>query len=183
MAWIEKNGSRFATLKRSVHILLRAAFSMAVLVATTAACNLIPPTRNGEDYRTPIPDATVAAYPVGETVDSRYEAVIAARRQIGTSRLHCSRTPRAVYADPMRYADAIDQLGKTETESYDTHPDDANVWLVILACDWVVEFDPQAQSTQVSTPTPGPDRCAYAILFDAEGGDIGGIFDCAQWGR
>jgi hypothetical protein len=159
-----------------------------ILLATSQACSLVNNIeQDGTTYLTPIPWQTVSAAQIGDPIINKFEAVIAAQRALGTTRLRSSGTPRAVFVDRLRYEDASRNFIPPEASAADRYPADTQVWLVVFAGHWRVEGGPEApESAALPTPLPSltSERCVF-VLFPAseevQGRTVSGIYDCEIW--
>ena len=149
-------------------------------------------------YLTPIPWETVGAYENIYPIDSRFDAVIAARRRISSSRRQSEGIPKVIFAERLNYAEAKGKILPPNASDRDHDVKDSRVWFVVFEGRWSVVGGPlppmpTQTSTLISTvlptptptltPTPSP-ACIFVLFFGPEPGDgmeLSGIKDCEQW--
>ena len=161
-----------------------------ILLVTLQACSQVD--RGAQErtsYLTPIPWETVSAAQIANPISTKLEAVIAAQRALGTTRLRSSETPRAVFVERLRYADARKDFIPPEASTVDTYPPDTQVWLIVFAGQWRVEGGPptpEGAKSPIPLPSPSPtsERCVF-VLFPAseevQGRTVSGVYDCELW--
>jgi hypothetical protein len=126
-------------------------------------------------YLTPVPQATLDAFRQGIPVESKLEAVIAARAALATTRLIFSDEPRVISVAELSLENVGAHLGGSASAA-NGKPGDTNVWLVMFEGNWqVVPPDP----ARTVTPPPPTLGCVYAVIYAADGAssDIG-TMDC-----
>ena len=118
---------------------------------------------NDDAFLKPIPEETLQAFQYGYTIETRLQAVIAARREIGAFVGNYSDIPQVVSVEEMKYAQAISRLGENVSHEIDNHPENLKVWMVVFLC-------------EVHLPTPTPDQallasqsCTFVILDRQDG--------------
>jgi hypothetical protein len=116
-------------------------------------------------YLTPIPQSTLDAITITPPITTRLQAVIAACRVLGTTRLEFSTSPSVLSVEEMRLADAIQQTGFPGATS-DALPARSDVWLVIFDGDYrIIPPDPM----HTYTPEPPGHGCAAVIIVTNNG--------------
>ncbi len=169
---IRSNSRQTASRSAPVWVIL----SMAIL--STACSSSITGAQATEDttYLTPVPETTLAAYRPGSPIESRLQAVIAARASLATTRLRYAETPEVVWAEEMKLEDAHKRAAQPGVSTYEDRPGDTKVWLVVFEGEWqVIPPDP----LHTVTPPPPSHGCAYVILDATDSGrnEIG-TMDC-----
>ena len=170
---------------------------LLLLVAVMVAYSLLYNAKGGNSYLTPIPLETVFAYQVNYPIDSKMDAVIAARKELASSRLRSKEIPNVIYIDYLSYGKAKDKTIPENASSNDVFPSYKMIWIVVFEGQWRIEggpveptyeptptLDPHSQSLNVLTPTIPPNRCVYVLIAGSirgEGGAVGGIYDCERW--
>jgi hypothetical protein len=128
-------------------------------------------------YLTPIPEATLSAFHQQGPIETKLQAVIAARIQLmGPPHFKPVGTPTTLFAEELRLADAYRFVN---VEPYYFPPDrvaDTQVWLVV--------FEGEIQVTPPGQHEPNPPfhSCSYVIIPKdgrQSNGIVGGV-DCAQ---
>jgi len=127
--------------------------SLSLVTLLTGCSNLANQPTAADDslYLTPIPEETLAAFRAGTPIESKLQAVIAARVYLGTTRLHYQAPPAVI--------------------SVVEHP--PNVWKVVFEGEWqVIPPDPRPV-----TPSPPVHGCVYVTIYtnDNERTEIGTI--------
>jgi heat shock protein HslJ len=152
-------------------------------------------------YLTPVPWETVKKYSYKDSIHSKFEAVIAAQLQLGTSRLRPVDTPKVIYVERLDYMRAKGTVIPLDISGLDAFVSDNGVWFVVFEGQWSMEGGPaEPEPTWTSTdqptilftptpsttsePSPAPHGCVYVMIYGSSFGDgsaIGGIKNCAQW--
>jgi len=170
---------------------------LLLLVAVTVAYSLFYNAKAGNAYLTPVPLETVFAYQVNYPIYSKLDAVIAARKELASSRLRSKEIPKVVYIDYLIYGKAKDKTIPKNASSNDVFPLYKMIWIVVFEGQWRIEggpvepiqepthtLVPHSQSSNLLTPTIPPNRCVYVLFagsISGEGGAVGGIYDCERW--
>ncbi len=125
-------------------------------------------------YLTPIPEATLRAFRSDSPIESKLQAVIAARVNLESTRLRFSEPPQVVSVEAMSLKLAHQRAAQPGVSTYEERPGDTQVWLVILEGEWQV-FPPDPFHTV--TPPPPVHGCTYVIIDqqDSARTEIGGI--------
>jgi len=114
-----------------------------------------------ERYLTPIPEATIAAYRDDMPITNKLDAVIAAQRNIGPTRLEFEDGPAVVSVDELTLDEAHQRVRDPQSDNYyyEDRPGNTKVWLVVLEGNYRI-IPPISDST----PQPFRHGCAYAII-------------------
>ena len=112
-------------------------------------------------YLTPIPQNTLDATVITPPIATKPQAVIAARKEMGTTRLEFSEPPIVVTVEEMHPADVIHLSGFPENTT-NPLPADSEVWLVIFEGDYRIN-PPDPMHT--FTPEPPVQGCAAVIII------------------
>jgi hypothetical protein len=116
---------------------------------------------------TPIPEATLSAFRADSSIESKLQAVIAARVYLGTTRLRYTKIPKVVSAEAVTLEDAHQRVTQPGSYRYEDRPGDTSVWLVIFEGEWqVIPPDP----LHTVTPPPPSPGCTYVILDTEDSG-------------
>ena len=120
-------------------------------------------------YLTPMPQSTLDAAIITALITTKLQAVIAARRELGTTRLEFSAPPSVLSIEKMNLADAYRAAGFTQPSASDLSGE-TSAWLIIFEGDFrIVPPDP------MHTFTPGaPGHGCAAVIIVANGGVSGG---------
>ena len=126
-------------------------------------------------YLTPIPQSTLDAFVITPPITSKMQAVLMARRELGTTRLEFTEPPSVVSVDEMDLADANRAAGFPQSSTNDLSGD-TNAWLIIFEGDFrIVPPDPM----HTYTPEPAGPGCAAVIIITSNGMSSGiGTLDC-----
>jgi len=118
---------------------------------------------NDDAFLKPIPEATLQAFQFGNTIETRLQAVIAARREIGASVAKYSDIPQVVSVEEMKYVQALSRLRENVNRVDEDYPESLKVWMVVFLC-------------EVHLPSPTPDQaplasqsCTFVILNQQDG--------------
>jgi hypothetical protein len=138
-----------------------------------------PHTGSNAIYQTPISLEAAATFTVDKPILSKEQAVLAARRNLTTSRIRFFSDPVPVYIKRLTYREA-DHIVKSPEESHHhfSQPEDTMVWLVIYSGQFWIDFCPEGNCT----PEPSGAGCAYAVLAVQDGSSfgMGSRRDCQQ---
>lgn len=132
---------RQGRLNRALLFLL----SCLLIAAGLSGCSngFIPPTAAADSlYLTPIPEETLAAFREGTPIESKLQAVIAARVYLSSTRLQSAATPEVISA-------------------VQEEPD---VWRVLFEGDWQV-VPPGPDPVTALPPTHG---CVYVKIYTGQ---------------
>ena len=156
---------------------------LSMTIVSTACSSSVTGAQATEDttYLTPIPETTLAAYRPGSPIESKLQAVIAARASLGTTRLRYAETPEVAWAEEMKLEDAHKRVAQPGVSTYEDRPGDTKVWLVVFEGEWLVI--PPAPLHTV-TPPPPSHGCAYVILDVTDSGHSEiGTMECPSEGK
>ncbi len=124
----------------------------------------------GDQYLTPIPEATLSAYKFGAPVQTRLDAAIAGRKLLLPLRVKPIGTPQIVPEERLTLEAAYRRIGHTEAQ-YAGRPKDLPVWLVIFEGQWqLIPPDPGHAAT-LPAPYHG---CVYSLFAAGDGEMISG---------
>jgi len=164
---------------------------LSSLIIVAYAYSLLYHNKDGNAYLTPIPLETAYAHHVNYPIDNKLDAVIAALKLLGTSRLRSKEIPNVIYIEHLRYRKVKDKTIPNSALSLDMYPANKKVWIVVFEGQWHIEGGPEpgpthtlvshSQSFDLPTPTISPNRCIYVLFGGSksdEGSSVGGIFDC-----
>ena len=133
--------------------------SFIIIFLLTSCSNLKNPTTaaEGAQYLTPIPDETLAAFQEDTPIESKLQAVIAARAYLETTRLRSSTEPKVISVA-------------------EEHP---NIWKIVFEGEWLIN-PPDPNHT--FTPPPPEHGCVYVTIdaTDQVRTEIGSIA-CSPW--
>lgn len=129
-----------------------------LLMSSLSSCSIVFPETEDTAYLTPIPEETLWLIPVEKPIRHRFDATVAARQAIATTRIHPEEPLHVIYVEKQSFGDAAKRLNKPVDRSADLE-----VWLVVFK--GKIQIVPP-----MSEPTPGAGDvgCAYAII-DSEG--------------
>jgi hypothetical protein len=137
-------------LSLNVAMLVLVSLGLVILISCSNLTNQ-PTATDDSRYLTPIPEETLAAFRAGTPIESKLQAVIAARVYLSSTRLRYSASPAviSVLEDP------------------------PNVWKVVFEGEWQV-IPPE---TRPVTPSPPVHGCVYVTIYtnDNERTEIGTI--------
>lgn len=140
------------------------ALSAAVLEAALLAVACSP--QSEEWYLTAVPEATLEAYTLGSPVETKAEAAVAARRQLGGPHWFPVGTPRVVLVE------AMDELASSSQEPVPGVDDPSSgtikVWRVVFEGDWQILGPPPPDGIPYEDPPPYH-GCGYVLLRAANG--------------
>jgi hypothetical protein len=158
------------------------AFSFAIITGCSASLRQarLPSQSALKDdltYLTPIPLDTLQAYHEGIPLDTKLQAVIAARAELSTTRLNFSDAPKVISVERMKLDEAYQRLDQTSRTYSEGRTGDTLVWLVIFTGKYqIIPPDPW----QTVTPGPPGSGC-IRIIIDEKGSvveAIGAPSDC-----
>ena len=121
-------------------------FALAFVLVT--ACT----SHNDTTYLTPIPQATWQAYQRGSPVNTKLEAVIAARSSF-YFHLQAVTEPIPSFVEKMTHENAYTAVLHRPRDYPDSRPKNMKVWIVLFEGDWQVLSPPPADE---ATPSPKP---------------------------
>jgi hypothetical protein len=129
-------------------------------------------------FLTPVPQETLLAYRYDTPITNKLQAVISARANLLSTRLHYDTPPGIVSVEKLNLESALKKLERPGVYDYDDRPGDTVVWLVIFEGEWqIIPPDP----LHTYTPSAPSHRCVFALVdaLDAGRSRIGTI-DCAR---
>ena len=138
-----------------------------ILVATITLLSCSVSTTEDDTYLTPIPESTWTAYRRSMSINSKLEAVIAARAELSTTRLRFTQgEPKPVLAEKITLSEARQRIPKDPSEiySYEDGPGNTSVWLVVFEGQWQI-LPPVSNDL-----TPLASGCIYVIIDIEHGG-------------
>jgi hypothetical protein len=117
------------------------------------------------EYLTPASAETLSAHTPSTPIETKLEAVIAARLMIRDGRRVESETPQVVYVGKSSLNEAMNILYNTAGVEYEKGPNEDKVWLVIFRGTWLIFGPPSPDGMSESTLRAG---CAHALFTAAE---------------
>lgn len=119
--------------------------SFSIITLLTSCSNLNNPTTAAEEslYLTPIPEETLAAYQEGDPIESKLQAVIAARAYLETTRLRSTAEPKVI----------------------SVVEENPNVWKIVFEGEWLIN---PPDPNQTFTPPPPEHGCVYVTIVGAD---------------
>ena len=129
-----------------------------LLITVTIAYSLLNNAKAGNAYLTPIPLDTALAFQVNYPIDNKLDAVIAARKQLASSRLRSKVLPNVIYIDHLSYGKAKDKTIPENASSDDVYPSYKMIWIVVFEGQWRIEGGPVEP-----TRTNANARCPFSI--------------------
>jgi len=136
---------------------------LILLFLGNSGCIFSPGPPSDDSFLKPIPEATLQAFQFGTPIETRLQAVIAARREIGASVEKYSDIPQVVSVEEMKYVQAISRLGEIVSRVDESHPESQKVWMVVFLCE--VHLTPP---TPDQTPLASQ-SCTFVILNQQDG--------------
>ena len=116
-----------------------------------------------DSFLEPIPEATMQAFQFGYKVETRLQAVIAARREIEYTGKNYINIPQVVSVERMNYARALSRVEDAVSRVGVDHPENLNVWLVVFLCE---------TQSPLTTPEQAPEpsqSCTFVVLNEQDG--------------
>lgn len=122
----------------------------------------------------PIPEATLQAFQIGHKIETKLQAVIAARRALEASAMNYSNVPQVVSVEKLNFERAFSRVEKAVSRVGEAHPGNIRVWMVVFLCEIQVPL---------STPEQDPvssQNCTFIIINEQDGSAIlqGSSPDC-----
>lgn len=137
---------------------------VAIITLTVFGCSAVNSRTNPTEdtrYLTPIPESTLMAFRLTPPVTSKLQAVIFARQELGTTRLHFLAPPSVYLVEETTLDKALETVGRSGMTSYTDVPGDTKVWLVVFEGE--VQIIPPVP-TQTATLAPYRHGCASVII-------------------
>ncbi|GAB4580796.1 MAG: hypothetical protein Fur0022_35380 [Anaerolineales bacterium] len=126
-------------------------------------------------YLTPIPQATLLAYPESTPIQTKLQAVISARLLLLEIRIEFAEPPRVLSVEQVSLEEAHRQTEIIGHSTSEGRPGNTEVWLVLFEGDYQI-IPPDPEHTPVA-PTHG---CAYVIIDVKTGQREGGTVECRK---
>jgi len=137
-------------------------FLLAVLAA--AAALLLPGLPEDTTYLTPIPQQTLAAYKLGLLIETKLQAVIAAR-EMCCGKAFFIGTPIVRLVEETSLGEAQKRVAVPGSYQSEDRSLDTKVWFVVLQGDLQVDPPPDpGYQTHTPTPTILQGGCTYVII-------------------
>jgi len=136
---------------------------LLLLFLGNSGCIFSPGPPNDDSFLETIPEATLQAFQFGTPIETRLQAVIAARREMEVSVEKYSDIPQVVSVEEMKYVQAISRVEENVSRVDNNHPESLRVWMVVFLCE--VHLTP-------STPDQAPlasQSCTFVILNQQDG--------------
>ncbi|HLO16143.1 MAG TPA: hypothetical protein VK206_15020 [Anaerolineales bacterium] len=127
-------------MRPQIKIFLLLALVLLMITILVVASGLIFST-NDNTYLTPIPESTWSAYRGNMPINSKLDAVIAARAQLATTRLQFTKgEPKPILAEKMTLSESKERVPKDPSEvySYEDRPENTKVWLIVFEGQWQI---------------------------------------------
>ena len=133
------------------------------IISINTGCDRIRDLKENKAYLTPIPRATIDAYPYNRPVKTKLQAVIAAQQE--SFHMDWTSPPTAIFTQEMKYEDALQKIEQPGTYSY-VEPErlQVKVWLVVFEGDWTI--------TDPLGTTIGPISGCTCVVVDAGDGSV-----------
>jgi hypothetical protein len=122
----------------------------------------------------PIPESTLQAFQFGYKIETKLQAVIAARRALEESSKNYTNVPQVVSVEKLSFARAYSRVEDAVSRVSGTQTGNSRVWLVVFLCE--VQLPPV-------TPEQAPEssqNCTFVIINELDGQSmlLGSSSDC-----
>ena len=148
-------------MKRTRPLLVTAV--LLIIFLGNSGCIISPKPPEDDSFLDPIPEATLQAFQFGYKIETRLQAVIAARREIEYNGKNYINVPQVVSVEKMNYSRALARLENAISRVGEDQPENLGVWLVVFLCE---TRPPSATPEQASESSQ---NCTFVVLNEQDG--------------